>query len=158
MSNITEPLRLAVGSHSAGSGVGCAMNVISWENGDTHITDFPDCVMQPLAYFVQWLNDIYCTHRENHLLCALCSIKVLDLAHKTIGTDKFYAPLMLDQRIEAVLLRQRMHDIKIDPRPDVMYSILEGVIDDIWKLYGGEPTIPDEDVVAEAIQKMMVKV
>lgn len=36
---ITEPLRLAVGSHSAGSGKGCAMNVISWENGDSTITD-----------------------------------------------------------------------------------------------------------------------
>ena len=33
--NITEPLRLATGSHAAGSGQGCAMNVISWENGDT---------------------------------------------------------------------------------------------------------------------------
>jgi hypothetical protein len=29
--NITEPLRLATGSHKAGSGKGCAMNVISWE-------------------------------------------------------------------------------------------------------------------------------
>ena len=36
------PLRLAVGSHKAGSGRGCAMNVISWENGDSRISDMPD--------------------------------------------------------------------------------------------------------------------
>ena len=38
---ITHPLRLAKGSHQPGSGRGCAMNVISYINGDTQITDFP---------------------------------------------------------------------------------------------------------------------
>ena len=47
--DITRPLRLAVGSHSAGSGKGCAMNLISWENGDTTITDLPDCADPMLA-------------------------------------------------------------------------------------------------------------
>ena len=41
MNRITEPLRLAVGSHTAGSGKGCAMNVVSLPNGDSTITDHP---------------------------------------------------------------------------------------------------------------------
>lgn len=37
MNDILKPLQLAAGSHEEGSGMGCAMNVISWENGDTKI-------------------------------------------------------------------------------------------------------------------------
>jgi hypothetical protein len=86
MNTITEPLRLAVGSHSAGSGKGCAMNLVSWENGDTTITDLPDCADTVLARIVQAVNDNICTHRDGDLLCPACSIKVIDLAHRTVGT------------------------------------------------------------------------
>jgi hypothetical protein len=34
LARITHPLRLASGSHQPGSGKGCAMNVISYINGD----------------------------------------------------------------------------------------------------------------------------
>jgi hypothetical protein len=84
----THPLRLAVGSHRAGSGKGCAMNVISWENGDTAITDMPACADPFLARIVQGVNDTICTHRDGDLLCPECSIKVLDLAHRTVGTGR----------------------------------------------------------------------
>lgn len=82
-----QPLRLAVGSHEAGSGKGCAMNVISWETGDTEITDFPECADLFLAALVQRVNDKYCTHRDGDLLCPSCSIEVLALAHRTVGTS-----------------------------------------------------------------------
>jgi hypothetical protein len=85
--NILEPLRLAVGSHQAGSGKGCAMNVISWENGDAEITDYPECSDPLLASIVQRVNDTLCRHRDGKLLCAPCSTKVLDLAHRTVGTS-----------------------------------------------------------------------
>jgi hypothetical protein len=88
MNQITEPLRLAVGSHAAGSGKGCAMNLISWENGDTTITDLPDCADQTLARMVQRVNDHLCTHRDGDLLCPACSMTVLELAHRTVGTGK----------------------------------------------------------------------
>jgi hypothetical protein len=86
-----EPLRLAVGSHQAGSGMGCAMNVVSWENGDFSITDLPDCADRSLAHMVQYVNDNYCLHTtkdasENSLLCPRCSVDVLALAHRTPGT------------------------------------------------------------------------
>src|SRR5690606_17551315 len=84
--NIASPLRLAVGSHQAGSGKGCAMNVISWESGDTTITDLPACSDPMLARIVQGVNDAICDHRDGDLLCPECSIKVLDLAHRTVGT------------------------------------------------------------------------
>jgi hypothetical protein len=89
MSKIFEPLRLAVGSHEQGSGKGCAMNVVSWENGDSTITDFPACADRLLARVVQRVNDSYCTHSGDGdgLLCAPCSVLVLELAHRTVGTD-----------------------------------------------------------------------
>jgi hypothetical protein len=86
MSDITNPLRLAVGSHAAGSGKGCAMNVVSWENGDRTITDFPKCTDQLMTRLVQRLNDQFCTHRDGDLLCAPCSVTVLAVAHRVAGT------------------------------------------------------------------------
>lgn len=82
--NITSPLRLAVGSHEAGSGRGCAMNIVSWENGDTEITDLPACADPLLARVVQRVNDEICSYGD--LLCPDCSEQVLDLAHRTVGT------------------------------------------------------------------------
>ena len=83
---MNHPLRLAVGSHQAGSGLGCAMNVISWESGDTTITDLPACADRVLARIVQRVNDSLCGHRDGDLLCPTCSVLVLDLAHRTVGT------------------------------------------------------------------------
>jgi len=86
VSAIEHPLRLAVGSHQAGSGKGCAMNVVSWESGDTTMTDMPACADRLLARIVQQANDSICTHRDGDLLCPTCSVKVLDLAHRIVGT------------------------------------------------------------------------
>ena len=52
LDRITQPLRLAKGSHQPGSGKGCAMNVISYINGDSKITDYPECSARPLASLV----------------------------------------------------------------------------------------------------------
>jgi hypothetical protein len=35
---------------------------------------------------VQRVNDSICTHRDGGLLCPACSVKVLDLAHRIVGT------------------------------------------------------------------------
>jgi hypothetical protein len=85
-----QPLRLAVGSHKAGSGKGCAMNVISWENGDTEITDYPQCADPMLARIVQIVNDSYCApFATGSLLCPPCSQVVLALGHRTVGTKLY---------------------------------------------------------------------
>ena len=55
---ITHPLRLAKGSHQPGSGKGCAMNVISYINGDAQITDFPACSDHPLTALVKSCDDL----------------------------------------------------------------------------------------------------
>ena len=57
LERITHPLRLARGSHQPGTAKGCAMNVISYINGDEQITDFPATSARPLAAFVQLCND-----------------------------------------------------------------------------------------------------
>src|ERR1700730_17138480 len=75
---ITNPLRLAKGSHQPGSGKGCAMNVISYINGDAQITDFPVCSARPLAALVQSCNallprpDVYLSQK------AACSPLISD--------------------------------------------------------------------------------
>lgn len=83
--SILEPLQLSAGSHKAGSGKGCAMNVISWENGDKIITDFPECSDKLLASLVQQVND-YLANPDTGLLESPMSMKVLELGHATVGT------------------------------------------------------------------------
>jgi hypothetical protein len=85
LDRITHPLRLAAGSHQPGSGKGCAMNVISYINGDTKITDFPECSARPLARMVQYLNDDLAG--PDGFLSPKNSVIVLDLGWLTVGTD-----------------------------------------------------------------------
>jgi len=81
---ITYPLRLARGSHRAGSGKGCAMNVLSWMTGNQEITDFPECSARLLASLVQTCNDAKAYAAE--FLSPQDSVVVLDLAWRTVGT------------------------------------------------------------------------
>ncbi len=81
---ITNPLRLARGSHQPGSGKGCAMNVISYINGDEQITDFPATSARPLASFVQLCNDLLAG--PDGYLSPENSLLVLDLGWLTVGT------------------------------------------------------------------------
>ena len=84
LDRITHPLRLARGSHQPGSGKGCAMNVISYINGDAKITDFPECSARPLARMVQALNDRL--SGPDGFLSPENSVIVLDLGWLTVGT------------------------------------------------------------------------
>lgn len=84
LDRITHPLRLAKGSHQPGSGKGCAMNVISYINGDAQITDFPTCSAPPLALLVQSSNDQLAG--LNGYLSPENSLLALDLAWQTVGT------------------------------------------------------------------------
>jgi hypothetical protein len=84
LERITHPLRLAKGSHQPGSGKGCAMNVISYINGDTNITDFPECSARPLAAFVQVCNDLLAG--PDGYLSPENSLVALELGSQTMGT------------------------------------------------------------------------
>ncbi|MDT5305892.1 MAG: hypothetical protein QOE48_1562, partial [Mycobacterium sp.] len=67
-----------------GSGKGCAMNVISYINGDEQITDFPATSARPLASFVQLCNDLLAG--PDSYLSPADSLLVLDLGWLTVGT------------------------------------------------------------------------
>jgi hypothetical protein len=84
LDRITHPLRLARGSHEPGSGKGCAMNAISYINGDEHITDFPTCSARPLAILVQSCNDLLAGPAG--YLSPEDSVLALELAWQTVGT------------------------------------------------------------------------
>jgi hypothetical protein len=84
LDRITNPLRLAGGSHQPGSGKGCAMNVISYINGDEHITDFPASSARPLSLLVQSSNDVLAG--PDGYLSPENSVLALDLAWSTVGT------------------------------------------------------------------------
>src|ERR1700728_4705222 len=86
LDRITNPLRLARGSHQPGSGKGCAMNVISYINGDEQITDFPATSARPLASFVQLCNDLLAG--PDGYLSPENSLLVLDLGWLTSGSPK----------------------------------------------------------------------
>ena len=86
LDRITHPLRLARGSHQPGSGKGCAMNVISYINGDTEITDYPACSAAPLSRLVQMVNDTL-ADPDDGLLSPEDSVLVLDLGWRTVGTN-----------------------------------------------------------------------
>jgi hypothetical protein len=81
---ITHPLRLARGSHQPESGKGCAMNAISYINGDAQITDFPATSARPLASFVQLCNDLLAG--PDGYLSPADSFVVLELGWLTVGT------------------------------------------------------------------------
>ncbi|MGO9153474.1 hypothetical protein [Mycobacterium sp.] len=81
---ITHPLRLARGSHQPESGKGCAMNAISYINGDAQITDFPATSARPLASFVQLCNDLLAG--PDGYLSPEDSFVVVDLGWLTVGT------------------------------------------------------------------------
>jgi hypothetical protein len=81
---MTHPLRLAKGSHQPGSGKGCAMNVISYINGDAQITDFPACSARPLSLLIQSCNDLLAG--PDGYLSPGNSVLALDLAWQTVGT------------------------------------------------------------------------
>ena len=84
LSRITHPLRLAKGSHQPGSGKGCAMNVISYINGDAHVTDFPTCSAHPLSVLVQACNDLLAG--PDGYLSPENAVLALELAWQTVGT------------------------------------------------------------------------
>lgn len=56
--------QLAVGDQGRTSGSACIMNAIAWLEGDSQISDLPDCVWKPLAYLAQAVNDNVC--QEGH--------------------------------------------------------------------------------------------
>ena len=123
MTNI-HPLRLAVGSHEAGSGQGCAMNVVSWESGDTTITDMPACADRVLARIVQRVNDSICAHRDGDLLCPACSVLVLDLAHRTVGTGTVALTHTERHRVWVRIAADQARQVAhLNPDPRVMAAI-----------------------------------
>jgi hypothetical protein len=84
LDRITNPLRLARGSHHPGSGKGCAMNVISYINGDLQVTDFPVGSARPLSLLVQSSNDLLAG--ADGYLSPENSVLALNLAWLTVGT------------------------------------------------------------------------
>lgn len=105
---ITHPLRLAKGSHQRGSGKGCAMNVISYINGDVEITDYPECSARPLARLVQILNDRLAG--PDGFLSPQDSVTVIELGWMTVGTAdvpgsvlwRWLADLLVDREMGVV--------------------------------------------------------
>lgn len=90
----------------AGDGVNtmCAMQVISWQTGDTKITDYPACSATPLARMVQIFNDSLAG--VEGYLSPENSMLVLDLGWRTVGTAGASHRVVF----------QWMSDILVDPK------------------------------------------
>jgi len=119
LDRITHPLRLAKGSHQPGSGKGCAMNVISYINGDAEITDFPACSARPLSKLVQMLNDGLAD--EDGYLSPKNSVLVLNLGWRTVGTADVPREVVL--RWLAELLVNPVHGVVQHANPEAVPAI-----------------------------------
>lgn len=126
---ITNPPRVAIGSHIDGNGYGCAMNVIAWETGEQAITDMPACANEMLAKLIHNMNDNMCHEttdipahtwvdappfdgvagafvaRPIRVLCPSCSMAVLELAHRTVGTAG-----LMDTQATGILMLELMRE------------------------------------------------
>lgn len=98
--DITQPLVLSAGSHSPGSGRGCAMNVVAWELGG-EISDRPEGTSWTLASVIWRVNDLLAcipvigSSYERVAVYAIAfevpaqlAPRLLALAHRTIGTGE----------------------------------------------------------------------
>ena len=100
------------------------MNVVSWESGDTTITDMPACADRVLARIVQRVNDMICTHRDGDLLCPACSVLVLDLAHRTVGTGTVALTNAERHRVWVRIAADQARQVAhLNPDPRVMAAI-----------------------------------
>ena len=117
LDRITHPLRLAKGSHQPGTGKGCAMNVISYINGDTQITDYPECSARPLAAMVQVVNDELAG--ADGFLSPDNSVIVLGLGWSTVGTAE----------VPESVYWQWISDVLVDPEHGVVkYALPDGAV------------------------------
>ena len=152
LDRITQPLRLARGSHRAGSSKGCAMNLISYINGDEHITDFPATSARPLAAFVQFCNDQLAG--PDGYLSPKDGMVALDLGWLTVGTAEFS-----DSALHSGVMHSWVAELLVSPRWGVVQYVknpaAQVVIADIAELHrrlipDATPSIADWDSAARA--------
>ena len=144
LDRITHPLRLTKGSHKRGSGKGCAMNVISYINGDVEITDYPACSAHPLARLVQALNDELAD--EDGYLSPENSVLVLDLGWRTVGTADVPREVVLRWLVE--LLVDPIHGM-VCHVSDATVPAIERVAELLNRKVIGEKVSSDEWVKAK---------
>lgn len=131
------------------------MNVISWENGDTTITDFPSCADPWLSRMVQLVNDYYCRHLdEEQRLCPACSVEVLALAHRLSGTRRHdERNLLLPASVLAPLKESASHATKRH-RHEAL-AAAHRAIDAFYHHYDLNEHQTDEQTVTVAIERML---
>lgn len=105
--------------HPSGSTGLCAMQVVSWEQGALDVTDKPDCADPVLTCIVQQVNDKMCARRDGRLLCPECSVAMLALADRTVGTRMTNRPAREAAMVHAQLAVEQaekvVHQVR-DPR------------------------------------------
>lgn len=88
-----QPLRVTTGPSKGKDGQGCAMEVVSWINGDKTITDLPECSDACLAQMVQRINDNIGLSEDSDLVCPSfplspeAALYVVELGLLTVGTQ-----------------------------------------------------------------------
>lgn len=86
LDRITNPIIVSKGSYDRGTGKGCAMNVVSYMNGDVKITDYPKCSAPHLSRLVQRVNDRM-ADMWTGVLSPQNAVKAIELGSLTMGTS-----------------------------------------------------------------------
>jgi hypothetical protein len=150
-----HPPRLAVGTHSTSKTFLCAMNIVSFVQGEKVISDTPSCTPRPLALMVQSVNDKYCTHlvREEDpdtgctvsALCPPCSVKVLRLALRTVNLPQltfqqgwqWVAHLLRDEDVYSA----RAENVRAARRVALEHALNRPAVCDPYPLTGTRPLL-----------------
>lgn len=169
LERITHPLRLAKGSHSAGSGQGCVMNVVSWLQGDKTITDYPSCVVKPLAALMQSLNDTLATQKRDYgngqgsFVPTKWSVPVLELGFEVMGTSLDFGQVDLIEWKRRVNFRTIFLGLKLVGGGGTVFFFkgLEGKRRAYWatriavhEWFKLAPTRSEDDAVAPTLEQV----
>lgn len=112
---ITNPLTVIGGVGTPESGTGCAMQVVSYTNGDAVITDYPKCSHPILARLVQSANDTLSVRGKTlvtrrgtvRALSPADAMTAVELGFATVGTaddgDDVLEAWLADARVLGVI-------------------------------------------------------
>lgn len=97
--------RLSAGAGPADGSKMCVMQYVSYENGDSRITDFPECVHPEVARLMQGINDRLGREHDSveGFLSASATVQILKLSDLAKGTNSIPVEVLAEW-VEWVLI------------------------------------------------------
>jgi hypothetical protein len=88
------------------------MQIVSWQTGSAVAIDNPACADPVLAHVVRYTNDTMCATRDGKMLCPECSLAILGLADRTVGTRMVDRPAREEAFVHAQLAVEQAEQVE----------------------------------------------